>query len=648
MSNVVTSPDLIKTLRDIDKRIRILETQEGIPANFFSRIDASAASAASGAVAALPPPLPTGDPSQSGDTTAPNAPSKPTLLAYPGAILVKWDGLDYLGGPEATDWKQTDVHLSNTSNFTPSSASKLGAINTAPGQFYVGGLVPGTRYYVRLVAVDFTGNQSGPSAQDSAIPETTAFQDVSVGTIRNTDATIFITAATTNPSPPGNLTLGSSATRVAQTNAFDGTSIYSNNSSYQSVCASSLGQLSPDATKNIKPGRYVATFYVSLDSGALVDTTVFSIGVASANGSGVTENVNSSSSNWLDVNGKAFTQNGTFFGIPCKLTVTAPSTPVQLLIRAGTVNWRLSHVTVDTDDGGIVSGQIRTEFIRDLAVVNEKVKDLAVEKIKAGTINAALGISTQGQIYAGTTVPNPFGTSVYMDYTGIHGRNSGGSTFDLNSSDGSAVFRGTITASIINGGTINSATLNSNTINAGTITGAQIQTDIDGNSRIALYDAAGGRTALRFYTGNTLAGEIRSQGGRLGVGIYVNSSIDLGATSGTSVININGPIWQYGRRQSSGMSGGAVRAGQRAGVSFNSSSGASIGFGQPMDFVPTAVLAQMTNASGGGPPPSGGALYTDSYSQNGFRAYYFGTVSGTGLATTNVTRDVVFYAEAFG
>lgn len=98
-----------------------------------------------------------------GDTIAPLKPAAPTVTSQVGTLRVVWTGLDFNGGAMPADLAGVEVHVS-TSDFTPSTATKKdvlppGVLSTTLTQ----GMTYGTQYWVKLVAVDTTGNRSTPS-----------------------------------------------------------------------------------------------------------------------------------------------------------------------------------------------------------------------------------------------------------------------------------------------------------------------------------------------------------------------------------------------------------------------------------------------------------------------------------------------------
>jgi hypothetical protein len=103
---------------------------------------------------------------------APSAPDIPTCVAGALGVIVGWDGLLGGAGP-LSDFKLVQVHGSTATGFTPSAGTLQGTM-VAGGLFGIGGLIAGTAYYVKLVAVNLANVVSPASAQATATPTTVA------------------------------------------------------------------------------------------------------------------------------------------------------------------------------------------------------------------------------------------------------------------------------------------------------------------------------------------------------------------------------------------------------------------------------------------------------------------------------------------
>lgn len=148
------------------------------------------------------------------DTTAPPAPSTPVATPYLGQLKIRWDGLSNVGSAMPLDLDRVEVHLSTTNNFTPSAATLIDQFATEAGERVAVDLAYGTTYYVKLRAVDRTGNVGPASAQASSVPEQVVSADVfagAIGTAQLADAAITtakINNLAVNDAKIGDLSVG--------------------------------------------------------------------------------------------------------------------------------------------------------------------------------------------------------------------------------------------------------------------------------------------------------------------------------------------------------------------------------------------------------------------------------------------------------
>lgn len=95
--------------------------------------------------------------------TSPSAPQVTTRL---GTVTVRWNGLQSNGSVPPNYLNYLEVHVSSTSNFTPSTSTLSGRIDKSGNDFYVITDLPyNEARYVRLVFVDKDGKKSLPSTQ---------------------------------------------------------------------------------------------------------------------------------------------------------------------------------------------------------------------------------------------------------------------------------------------------------------------------------------------------------------------------------------------------------------------------------------------------------------------------------------------------
>jgi hypothetical protein len=99
---------------------------------------------------------------------APGIPDAPAVGAMASSLVIGWDGL-LAGASPLSDFLWTEVHLSTTSGFTPSSSTLQGTMH-AGGVMTIGNLTPGTTYYCKLAAVNTSRVSSAPTAQVPGVP----------------------------------------------------------------------------------------------------------------------------------------------------------------------------------------------------------------------------------------------------------------------------------------------------------------------------------------------------------------------------------------------------------------------------------------------------------------------------------------------
>ncbi len=116
------------------------------------------------------------------DATPPPVPKAPVVTPWLGTLRIDWDGKGSAGEAMPADMRFVEVHASAISDFTPTSATMIDQLYAA-GRVVYAALLYGTAIYVRLVAVDQSGNRSAASAQVSSIPAKIVGDDISSGSI---------------------------------------------------------------------------------------------------------------------------------------------------------------------------------------------------------------------------------------------------------------------------------------------------------------------------------------------------------------------------------------------------------------------------------------------------------------------------------
>lgn len=104
-----------------------------------------------------------------GDQIAPAATSVAGLISRLKVLTIAWDGLDLNGLPMAGDFKEAIAYISRINNFDPLQDGQPVGTLTRKGELAVSmyGYSIGETVYVRLVAVDNSGNRSAPSGVSS-------------------------------------------------------------------------------------------------------------------------------------------------------------------------------------------------------------------------------------------------------------------------------------------------------------------------------------------------------------------------------------------------------------------------------------------------------------------------------------------------
>lgn len=110
----------------------------------------------------------------------PSTPNLPTVGNYLGLLMVSWDGKSSSGGAMESNVDYAEVHVSTTSGFLTSASTYAGRVykDGSANKTTISGLVYGTTYYVRLVAINTLGKASGASAQASGSPARVSGLDI--------------------------------------------------------------------------------------------------------------------------------------------------------------------------------------------------------------------------------------------------------------------------------------------------------------------------------------------------------------------------------------------------------------------------------------------------------------------------------------
>lgn len=324
----------------------------------------------------------------SADTTPPNPPSTPVLVSRLGQLVVVWNGLDNTATPMPVDFDHVEVHISPSgSGFTPSSATLYGTMR-AGGSLQPGSssLSYGTTYYCRLIALDHSGNASTPSAAGSTVLTQVVSTDITTGQVGLNNISF---------SDVGNLiddgNFEDANWRTVRNAAMGGTHFSLDNSTASigtwSVKHTGVGGLGHEQvilnTISAKPGQVFMGAAEWKSSATVTNTMFVSIETYWLDSTGATISHAALTTNWTSPATNDNAWHSRVSGTP--QTAPAGTVQVQFVLTsdshtAGTI-WA---------DGVEVRMQLDTLLIRDAAITNAKINDLSVNKLTAGTMNAAV------------------------------------------------------------------------------------------------------------------------------------------------------------------------------------------------------------------------------------------------------------------
>lgn len=114
----------------------------------------------------------------------PPIPSAPIVTPFMEGVSVTWDGASADGSAWPLDFARVEIHVSTAPGFTPTDATQVGAFyNTKGGVYLVTNLIPGTTYYVRLVAANTSGTESDPTVAVDREPDSAPDATINPGSI---------------------------------------------------------------------------------------------------------------------------------------------------------------------------------------------------------------------------------------------------------------------------------------------------------------------------------------------------------------------------------------------------------------------------------------------------------------------------------
>jgi hypothetical protein len=436
------------------------------------------------------------------DQIAPVKPSAPVVTSNVGTLRMTWSGLDSLGQPQVADFDGVEVHVGTNGSFTPTSATLKDYLKSRTTiATTITGLAYGTDWFVRLVAVDTSGNKSSPSDQTST-SHTVLNQvvNVEIGTGQvGLNNTAFSDVG--NLIDDGNFEIASY--RVAR-QALIGSSHLAFDSTIASVGGWSLrsdsfasGAIEYFVIQDqlpVKPGERI---FGALDLKATSDAVgVVNLDIAWFNGAGQQIDASGApASGFYTLAGLASTiKDNTWYSRVTTTSLVAPVTAASMQLIFYTSGRTAGTVWADAIE---VRRQVDTLLIGDAAITTAKIANLAVNDAQIGNMN--VGKLIAGTLAADITVSARIktantGARVELNSSGLQVFNSSNAqTGSFNSADGSISIAGTLVTGF---------------------SGSRIEINPSGLPTIRLY--SGGGTEFGFINGFTLSGT--------DVGVGFNSS----------------------------------------------------------------------------------------------------------------------------
>lgn len=346
-----------------------------------------------------------------GDTIAPPKPAPPVVTSNVGTLRVVWSGLAFDASPMPQDLAGVEVHVS-TSDFTPNSGTLKdtlppGVLATTLTQ----DLTYGTEYWVKLIAVDTTGNRSPAS-------DTTSTTHVVLKQVVSTEiGTGQVGLAQTTFSDVGNIvddgTFENADVRArratligSQHFTFDNTTSSNGTWSLRSDgwAGATTESILLQGSLPVKPGERVFGAADYRQSATVPAGSYLTLAIKWLDKSGNYLDATGAISNvfyTLADNGMTAYDNAwhqRVTGISKTAPPNAQSMEIWLITTsrtAGTIWIDAVEIRRQVDTLLIQQAAITTALIADLAVNNAKIADLDVGKLTAGTLNADIVVGAR-------------------------------------------------------------------------------------------------------------------------------------------------------------------------------------------------------------------------------------------------------------
>lgn len=342
----------------------------------------------------------------SSDVISPNAPSTPTVSSRLGQLSVVWDGLDSGAQPMPVDFDHANVYVSPTgAGFTPSSANLFGTMRTGQTLQIPGSLLTyNTQYWVKLTAVDQSGNVSPASASGTATLLQVVNTDVGTGQVGLSNIAF---------SDVGNLIDNGSfedpTWQAIRNSQFGGSHFGLDNTTSSSGTWSMIHTGFSVGTEkvvigtiaNVKVGQvFMGAADIRMDS--FTTSTMFvALGIDFLDKTGALLQHSDLTTNWTSPS----TNDGVWRVRISGSSGTAPANTVSANIVVTSTAHTAGHVWFDNVE---IRMQLDTLLIADAAITDAKISSLSANKITAGTI-------TSGIVLTGTMETATSGGRVLVD-----------------------------------------------------------------------------------------------------------------------------------------------------------------------------------------------------------------------------------------
>lgn len=324
----------------------------------------------------------------SSDTIAPNAPSTPIVSSRLGQLSVVWDGLDSGGQPMPVDFDHANVYVSAAgAGFTPSPATLFGTMRTGQSLQIPGSLLTyNTQYWVKLIAVDQSGNIGPASASGTATLVQVVYTDVGTGQVGLSNVSF---------SDVGNLIDNGSfedpTWQAIRNSQFGGSHFGLDNTTSSAGTWSVIHTGFSVGTEkvvlgnigNVKVGQvFMGAADLKMDS-STTSTMFVALGIDFLDKTGAVIQHNDLVTNWVSPS----TNDNTWRVRISGSAAAAPAGTVSANTVLTSTGHTAGHVWLDNIE---IRMQLDTLLVADAAITDAKISSLSANKITAGTIAAGL------------------------------------------------------------------------------------------------------------------------------------------------------------------------------------------------------------------------------------------------------------------